>query len=523
MSSESVGWRGSKSRAPRLRFRSVRSMSTLPRTIVIVGAGFSGTTLAVNLLRLSGAQPLRIILIERAQFARGLAYSRLKYPYLLNVPASRMSANPEDAGEFLGFVRRSRPQVSGADFLPRELYGEYLESRLRAAESAAAPGTSLQRVLGVGVAVQRAHRNPGFLVYLADGRTIHADQVVLATGNPAPAALPSAAALQGSARYISDPWQSPPRFRATESVLVVGTGLTMADVVMAGAAGAGRRVQIHAISRRGLMPSPQVQGPADSARELLPRPAEAAASLVRLSREVRRAARELAQRGDDWRRVINRVRELAPALWQHLSPRAQRQFVTHLRPYWDIHRHRIPESTAAALRELQSDGRLRVHAGRIVGLVPAGKAVEVTYQPRGQRDTATLRVDRVVNCTGPDYDITRTRERALRGLLSQGLATPDPLRLGLMTDDIGRLVSANGEVTRNLYYVGPLLRARDWESTAVAELRHQALRLARHLASIQPGSQAQISTRTFPARGLALPRTGGNDRLSHALGDSCPR
>jgi uncharacterized NAD(P)/FAD-binding protein YdhS len=480
-------------------------MSTPPRTIVIVGAGFCGTALAVNLLRLSAAQPLRIILIERAQFARGLAYSRLKYPYLLNVPASRMSANPDDADEFLHFARRSHPQVSGADFLPRELYGEYLESLLHAAERAAVPGTSLQRVLGVGVAVQRAHRDPSFQVFLADGRSIHADQVVLATGNPAPATLPSATALQGSARYISDPWQSPPRFRATESVLVVGTGLTMADVVMAGAAGAGPRVQIHAISRRGLMPSAQVQGLADSAREVLPRPAEAAESLVRLSREVRRAARECAQRGDDWRRVINRVRELAPALWQHLSPRAQRQFVTHLRPYWDIHRHRVPQSTAAALRELQSDGRLRVHAGRIIGILPAGKSVEVTYRPRGQREAATLRVDRVVNCTGPDYDLTRTRERILRGLLSQGLATPDALRLGLKTDDIGRLVSANGGVTRNLYYVGPLLRARDWESTAVTELRNQALRLARHLAALHPAPSAALTTRQLPAGALPHP------------------
>jgi uncharacterized NAD(P)/FAD-binding protein YdhS len=492
-------------------------MTTLPRTIVIVGAGFSGTTLAVNLLRLGGAQPLRILLIERAQFARGLAYGRLKYPYLLNVPASRMSANPQDADEFLDFARRSRPQVSGADFLPRELYGEYLESLLRTAESSCAPGTSLQRVLGVGVAVQRAHRNRSFQVYLADGRSIHADQVVLATGNPAPAALPCAAAVQGSARYVSDPWQSPPRFRTTESVLVVGTGLTMADVVMAGTAGTGCRVQIHAISRRGLMPLPQVQGLADSAREVLPRPGEAAASLLRLSREVRRAARELAQRGDDWRRVINRVREVAPALWQQLSPRAQRQFVAHLRPYWDIHRHRIPHSTAAALRELQLDGRLRVHAGRIVSIVPAGKSVEVTYRPRGQSHPATLRVDRVVNCTGPDYDVTRTRERILRGLLSQGQATPDPLRLGLVTDDIGRLVSANGEVTGNLYYVGPLLRARDWENTAVAELRHQALRLARHLAAMQPAPSAQVTTRQIAAEAPAPSRTGGNDRLRDGL------
>jgi uncharacterized NAD(P)/FAD-binding protein YdhS len=489
-------------------------MSGSPRTIAIVGAGFCGTTLAVNLLRLARAQAVRITLIERAQFARGLAYSRLKYPYLLNVPASRMSANPDDAGEFLEFARRSRPEASGSDFLPRELYGEYLESLLRTAESAAAPGAFLQRLVGVAVAVERTHRRAGFHVYMADGRSVHADEVVVATGNPAPGAMPGHEKLRGSTRYIADPWQAPPRFRAGESVLVVGTGLTMADVILAGAPAGRHRVQIHAISRRGLMPAAQTPFAADSLKELLPRPDEAAGSLVRLSREVRRLALELSQRGEDWRRVITRIREVAPELWQHMSPAARRQFVTHLRPYWDIHRHRIPESTAATLRDLQQDGQLQVHAGRILGFEPAGKLIEVTYRPRGQHHRTTLRVDRVVNCTGPNYDVTQTPERLLRGLLAQGVATPDRLHLGLATDHLGRLIGAHGNVTRDLYYVGPLLRARDWESTAVTELRVHVQRLARHLSVVRPEAAADITTTPFTRAEAAPPLTNSSRQQS---------
>ncbi len=137
-------------------------MSSTTRNLVIVGAGFSGTSLAVNLLRLPGAGPLNIILIERAQFARGLAYARLKYPYLLNVPAGRMSATAEDPGEFLNFARRSHPDATASDFLPRELYGEYLESLLLAAEYGAPAGTVLQRLVGIAVAIERVHRGAGF-------------------------------------------------------------------------------------------------------------------------------------------------------------------------------------------------------------------------------------------------------------------------------------------------------------------------------------------------------------------------
>jgi uncharacterized NAD(P)/FAD-binding protein YdhS len=67
-------------------------MRSSPRTVAIVGAGFSGTTLAVNLLRQVHAQPLRIVLVERSQLPGGVVYARRRYPYLLNVPAGRMSA-----------------------------------------------------------------------------------------------------------------------------------------------------------------------------------------------------------------------------------------------------------------------------------------------------------------------------------------------------------------------------------------------------------------------------------------------
>ena len=476
-------------------------MNGQPRTIVIVGAGFCGTTLAVNLLRMARGQALRVILIERAQFARGLAYSRHKYPYLLNVPAGRMSANADDPGEFLAFAQRSHPDAGASDFLPRELYGEYLEALLRSAESQAA-GASLQRLVGAAVAIERAHRRAGFHVYLADGRSVHADELVLATGNPGPAALPGHEKLRGSANYVGDPWKAPPRFRAGESVLIVGTGLTMADVVMAGTPPEGPPVKIHALSRRGLVPAAQtpfVAGDTAVRLELLSRAHEAPGSVVHLSRTARTLARELARSGDDWRKVVTAIRETAPQLWQRLPAPARRQFVTHLRPYWDVHRHRIPESTAAALRALQQDGQLAVHAGRIIGFAPAGKLIEVRYRPRGPRPVATLLVHRVINCTGPNYDVTQTQERVLRGLLAQGVATPDPLHLGLATDSLGRLIGVSGNTTRDLYYVGPLLRARDWESTAASELRLHAVRLARHLCAARAedfgGMAASAATR----------------------------
>jgi uncharacterized NAD(P)/FAD-binding protein YdhS len=89
-------------------------LAGLLRTIVIVGGGFSGTVLAANLLRRPPAGPTRLLLIERAsEIGRGAAYAERGFPYLLNVPASRMSASSAAPKEFLEFAQRRMPNVTG--------------------------------------------------------------------------------------------------------------------------------------------------------------------------------------------------------------------------------------------------------------------------------------------------------------------------------------------------------------------------------------------------------------------------
>ena len=450
-------------------------------TLAIIGAGFSGTTLAVELLRRSRA-PLRILLIDRAQPGRGLAYARRSYPYLLNVPAGRMSADGTDAGAFLRFARRHLPRAQASDFLPRELYGDYLEATLAAAEQCAEPAVTLERLHGTVIALERPARGGPTRLHFGHGRIVSADAVVLALGNPPPAELPGTQALRGSGRFVADPWGPAQPPRAGETVLVLGSGLTMADVVLAGAAATGGKVQFHALSRRGLVPPPQNSsaGTPDPARaeRLLQAAARSARTLFVAVREL---AAELEARGGDWREAITFVRGLAPQLWERLPPPERRRFLRHLRSLWDVHRHRLPESTAESLAQMRRDGSLEVHAGRLLALGRHGARVRVCYRARGATTVTRLLVDRVINCTGPDFDVRRTRERLVRALLAQGTVTADPLGLGLVTAGHGAVVDASGRAAGNLFYLGPLLRARHWESTAAAELRGHAAALAAHL------------------------------------------
>jgi uncharacterized NAD(P)/FAD-binding protein YdhS len=484
-----------------------------PRTIVIVGAGFSGTSVAINLLRAGHEQPVRIVLIDRTEIGRGVAYRRSSHAYLLNVPASRMSADVDEPDEFLNFAQRRLPGARAEHFLPRELYGEYLASSLRTAENEAPPEVELQRMHGLVIAIERIPRTSTYQVHMDDGRVLRANDVVLALGNPPPAPLPGSDQLRGDSRYLEEPWQAPSTVRAGETVLLVGTGLTMADVAVAGLA--DRKVVIHALSRHGLLPTPQAPfRHAQLEHDPEPLLSAASSSLRCLYRAVRTLSADIESHNGDWREAITYLRELAPRLWQRLAVNERRRFLRHVRCYWDVHRHRLPETTWTELGNLQREGRLHLHAARILRLEPAGKQVRVVYRPRGQSAVEQLLVDRVINCTGPDYNPAHTRERLLRSLLAQGLASSDALGLGLVTDEFGTLVTASGHPANGLYYIGPMLRPAYWETTAVAELRQHAALLARHLAE-EPESRTVTAAVRAPG--------GRTSRSPASAAKSAPR
>jgi uncharacterized NAD(P)/FAD-binding protein YdhS len=68
-------------------------------------------------------------------------------------------------------------------------------------------------------------------------------------------------------------------------------------------------------------------------------------------------------------------------------------------------------------------------------------------------------------------------------LLREGLVRPDPLGLGLDSDEHGRLLDAGGRPSARLLLVGPLRKGRLWENTAVPELRREAERTAALVAT----------------------------------------
>jgi uncharacterized NAD(P)/FAD-binding protein YdhS len=463
-------------------------------TIAIIGAGFSGTLTAINLLQLQHARPLRILLIDRNAFGPGVAYASRPYPYLLNVPAGRMSTNSADPSDFLTYLQRAVPLATPRAFAPREIYGEYLRWKLSRAEAGSPSKMQLCRIHGSASAIKRTRF--AFRIRLAAGRTLLASTIVLALGNPPPARLPAAESVRGSTRYIEDPWADPPAFGPGETVLIVGTGLTMADIALAGNETARGKAIIHAISSRGLIPAPETNfrefGDPDSAASLLTQHHPLSVRLLfKLTRALGNGA---VCGGGDWRAAISEVSAVASTLWHALSENERQRFLRHVRAYWDVHRHRLPPRTWRAIDELRSNGTLHVRAGRMIAMQISGKQIRVRWRPRGKKREQILSADRVINCTGPEYDLRNTGSPLWHSLFNRGIAVPDPLGLGLLTGEFGALRDASGHPVRDLYYVGPMLQADHWETITVPELRAHVERLARHLAASNAEQDTQRSS-----------------------------
>jgi len=453
----------------------------MTRRIAIVGGGLSGTLTAVHLMRRALRDDLHITLVNRSgPLARGVAYGTRSEAHVLNVPAGRMSAFDDDEGHFLRFAQREDASLHSGSFVRRECYGDYLEWTLRSAQAALAEPGRFVHLVGHVHDLQDAGDHGTLQV--GDSAPWEVDRIVLALGHFAPAdpALADRSFFGCSPRYVRDPW-APGALDGIDlqrPVLLVGTGLTMVDTALALRA-RGHAAGLHALSRRGLLPQAHRSHAAPGEKAVLPDDLLSGPPDLRLwLQRLRAQCRAHEAQGMDWRDTLATLRAATPALWQRLDLRQRSQFMRHLQAYWDVHRHRLAPQPAARLEALRASGTLQTYAGHLVAIVDEGESVDVRFRPRGKSEAKVLQVGAVVNCTGPGTQLPQASEPLMRALLARGLLQQDPLRLGLAVADDHAVMRADGRASQVLHYIGPLLRARYWECTAVPELRGHAQRLA---------------------------------------------
>lgn len=427
--------------------------------VIVVGAGFGGLLATTHLLR---DPAVEVVLIERgAVFGVGAAYSTDNPDHLLNVRAGNMSAFPDDPGHLMAWLdRHGRPHGPEA-FISRATYGDYLRSLL--SELLAAPDTRRRLRLVNGEATD-LRNDCGWQVTVAGAGRLQCDAVVLALGNADPMTPKGLANLAATPRYLIDPWRGLAAAPAAASrILLLGTGLTMIDAALSLRSPDRRMI---AISRRGLLPHAHAPHDAIEAPHYRGGPAE-------MLRQTRVRTREA-----DWRAVMDQLRPQTRAIWCSWSVAERARALRHLRPYWDIHRHRIAPRIAAQIADMRRTGELTVHAGKVVAADLHDDQVRVTWRGRGSHAASTLDFDAVINCTGPQSDIRKCHLPLLGDLLESGRIVAHPTGLGVLVDDANRLLDQGGNPVTGLYAIGSMTRGSFWEITAVPELRLQVIEVA---------------------------------------------
>lgn len=459
--------------------------ASVPARIAIVGGGFSGAVTAVQLVRkLPG--PATIHVIEpRPALGCGVAYSATDPDHRINVPASRMTVIAEEPGAFEAWMRETDTLASdpsaiwhdGSAFPQRAVFGRYV-SELVAKAASARPDVALSH--HPSIVIDIAARAGGFLLRLADGAALPVDVAVLAVSHPPPALPPALSAAQAAgAPLIADPWQHRALdvIPADARVVVVGTGLTMADTVST-LARRGHRGPIVAVSRRGLLSR------GHAFKNVVARDWFATASPPRTAREACRTVRAqvsaAAAAGQPWQAVFDDIRAHAPRLWAALSETERSRLVRHVRPFWDVHRFRVAPQAEAAIAALRAAGQLTIRAASLRGADWDGTQLHVHVHPRGApaSELVTIDADVAVIVTGPAHAGVISTNPALTALARAGLVRPDSLGLGLDVDERGLAIGRDGTVHGHLFVAGPLARARVGELMGLPQVSEHAALVA---------------------------------------------
>jgi uncharacterized NAD(P)/FAD-binding protein YdhS len=463
----------------------------VPITIIaIIGGGVSGTLTALHLVR--QGTPARVILIDqRPGFGLGLAYSTPSLRHLLNVPAGKISALPDQPDHFLNWLRENHdPTATEKTFAPRAVFGRYIQSLL-------ASTSPVEQEIATVVDV-RLH-DSGAVLTLDNGCELRADLIVLATGNFDPAPLPGitkAAADSGLYRHNAWAAETYEGLHPHAPVALIGTGLTGVDVVLR-LRELGHRGRIIALSRHGIFPNRHDDyTPLHSSAIPSDTPATCVAYL--------HALRTVIRGGAQWRAAFDSLRETTNELWLRLPIEEKKRFRRHLQRRWDVVRHRMAPPIADVIESELRNGTLEIREGhlRAIDASPAGAYITV----RSHDHSESFYAGRVINCTGPSMNYQRIPSTLLQNMFKRGLITSGPLGTGFHCSQDGAVIEADGHTSEIIFNLGPGRLGDLLESIAVPEIRQQAVELASTLADrIRPQYALPETTGT----GVATPELTG--------------
>ena len=386
--------------------------------VAIVGFGLSGLLAFTNIVRnyekSSGKLVIRIFDKSHSS-PKGTAYSTKNINHLLNVPACRMGIIPDDREHFYNWLISKGYHYEKLDFVPRQIFGSYLEDVLDSAtRSADEKGISYEFVHKEISEIGKRNSH-----YLIDGKVYH--HCILATG---------IRFKNGETNF----WQVDlEKYLGESEIHIIGSGLTAFDAAIS-LRDRNYPGKIFVHSRRGKIP--QVHK--------FPLPAEKAEAPLTLKDAdlplslILRKFVAACKKSPDWRLSFDAMRPLTQVFWKALNTEKKKRFLRHGFRLWNTHRHRCPESQFADVTKLVDSGRLVFTTNR----------TESAH---------------TIDCTGFDYGF---RSKLIDSLIANGIVKSDDLQAGIVTEN------------PNFHILGGLNFGSTFEITAVPDITPQAHQIA---------------------------------------------
>lgn len=448
------------------------------KRITIIGGGASGTLVAINLLQNAGDSPVEINLVEnRKRIGRGVAFGTTHDTHLLNVPAAKMGAFPDDVEHFHKWLGQKGYPFDANDFVPRKIFGEYLRELL--SKTVESSGSNIRLNLVDDEAVDLSVNDDSAELVLKSGEILPSHKIVLAFGNFDPP-TPNVPDLRftSAEKYFKSAWDERlfETIEPDDSIFVIGTGLSMVDVALHFHTN-DHRGKITAISTRGLMPTVHKLG------YTYPPFSDELNSKVRITdilTSVRSHMENAEAIGSNWRAVIDSLRPATQSLWLRLPVAEKRYFMQHLSRYWDVARHRMPPEAAAILDEMRASGNLNTLKGRLKTITHDDlKKFEIVFTTNGTDHR--VYADALVNCIGSHNNYAKLDSPFVKNLVARKHIRNDELSQGIKASPDGRVLDKNDQYSSVVFTLGTALKGVLWESTAIPEIRGQARDLALRL------------------------------------------
>lgn len=461
-----------------------------PPHIAIIGGGFTGSAAAIHVSRAS-TRPARVTLIDPRDPGPGFAHGSQHPDHRLNGPDTIHLIYPEVPDHFASWMRSSgaldqdpeAKAATGLVFARRRDFGRYVSTELQRELARNQSAISFSHV--------RASASDLFfqgnkIAIKAGACTLEADACILATGWDAPECPLPLCGIAAHPNWINDPWEDDRRrsISVDSSVLIVGTGLSAADVTVS-LLRQGHRGPIFCVSRHGLRPADQnphrgqgsfwdrITAPVPPFIRRHGRPA----SLRSVIRALRKDIDGLDPASSSWHVPFDEMRDASSLYWPMLPQSDKQRFVRHLKRWYDALRYRYPPQTQIPVDAGVQAGQVRFVAAHINGgrIEANGKTLLITARGSRSHEDMRFSVSAAINCTSAQSRPSRSTNALIQELVQAGIVRDSPSGMGVDVDLSCRAIASTGAVHRNIFVLGPATSGSVGETTAVPFITRQIM------------------------------------------------